>query len=147
MSLSIKFVLRLVTVYHIQVIPVNITDIIRICHPCFLQPCSCSCIRIIARQITIIIRTRIWTSIPCQCRITILSETKRSGYVQLRTVCNIERIIQHSKWFMIITNTGITTLPILPSPVRIIVIVSYQIICLLCRSLLCTAFCRSAQYS
>ena len=131
----------------VHFVPVEVADITHVAHPLIRQTGRShrsglqvgSVQQLVARHIAVIIGTGVCTVVPRQRRITVLTETERSGQVELGMLIGIERIVDHSDRLVAVTHARITHLAVLVAPVGVVIVVADQIVSLLRGSLLRTA--------
>ena len=133
----------LVIVGLVHLLPVEMADVLVVGLPVDLLPCGTDIVLVegeIARQVTVVVGARVGAVLPRQCRVAVPAEAQRRGQLQLRTVGDVERVVEHHDGFVVVTHAGIALLAVLPAPVGVVIVVAYQVVGLLRGGLLRTAF-------
>ena len=93
----------------------------------------------VRRQVAVVVAARVGSSVPCQCRITVLAEAERRGGVQPRALGHVPRIGQHHDRLVHVAHARVAELARLITHVGIVVVVAEQGVSLVGRGLLRTA--------
>ena len=101
---------------------------------------------VVARQVAVVVRTRVGTVGPRQRRIAVLAEAERRGGQQLRARRDVETVVEHHDRLVVGAHARIAQLAVLTAHVGVVVVVAQQVVSLLRRGLLCTALGGSAHH-
>ena len=90
----------------------------------------------VARQVAVVVRTRIRSVVPVEGGIAVETGTPEQGCAGLEVLERIDRIFEHSHRFEGPADTGVAHLAVLIAPVAVVHIVAHQVIYLLRRGVL-----------
>ena len=101
---------------------------------------------VVARQVTVVVRTRVGTVGPRQGRVAVLAEAERRRGREFRGRRDVEPVVEHHDRLVVVTHARVAQLAVLTADVRVVVVVVEQVVGLLRRGLLRTALGRGAHH-
>ena len=142
---------KVIPVYIVESVPVEVGILRNALLPCVLSPCRLLCVLaavvrivhpVVARKVTVVVRTWIRCIIPVHCSVSVLTCSPKERCRSLKIVCRRCGILEDGDWLECLADTCITYSSVLVTPVRVIHVVTHHIVNLLSRSVLRAALAR-----
>ena len=141
-------VLDILLVHGVEAVPVDMGILRKVLPPGFLGPGGLHPVQpvivvflheVVAREVPVVVRTRVLGVVPVQGGVPVLAETVQEGRGGVESVGRGEVVLEDGDGFVRLADAGIAHLPVLVAPVGVVHVVVHEVIDLLGRCVRRTA--------